>query len=153
MAVVPPRPRGLPPKDVGGWLSSTPHSCPLGGAARFARRGVEVGIAVALEGDAGPGWRPLVDSVMRQPAGSNVAVAIEGRSEDRCYPTLFASNRPNCMPGYKRIVREGTGLVIVSVQHGVLSEAERKAIGQYRLQQYILANMYDPAAVERLGIT
>jgi hypothetical protein len=65
------------------------------------------------------------------------------------YPALFDAQRPS----HQRLVRPGTGLRIITAEHQTLTPDELEAIGQFRLQQYILAGLYDADTVARLGIT
>jgi hypothetical protein len=69
------------------------------------------------------------------------------------YPALFYPSGSRVQRlGYRRIERLGTGIVSLTVLHGDLTPRELDAIGEYRLQQYVLAGMYDAATVERLGL-
>jgi hypothetical protein len=47
-------------------------------------------------------------------------------------------------PVIRRIVRPGTGLIIVTAPHGALSTTARTAVARFRLRQYVLAGLYDP---------
>lgn len=53
--------------------------------------------------------------------------------------------------GYDVLRRRGTGLAIVTVEHGALSTQEEAAISAYRLRQYVMAGLYDEQIVERLA--
>ncbi|HEV8193596.1 MAG TPA: hypothetical protein VGP82_19230, partial [Ktedonobacterales bacterium] len=48
------------------------------------------------------------------------------------------------LPAIKRIVRPGTGLIVVTAPHGALSTTARAAIARFRLKQYVVAGLYDP---------
>ncbi len=78
---------------------------------------------------------------------------MQERAAGARYPRLFMpSGSTDSRPGYRRIIRNGTGIVVISALHGDLTPAELDAIAEYRLQQYVLSNMYDAATVERLGL-
>jgi hypothetical protein len=49
--------------------------------------------------------------------------------------------------------RRGTGIAVRFLQHGQLTSEQLEAIGEYRLEQYILAGMYDGRAASELGLT
>jgi hypothetical protein len=49
--------------------------------------------------------------------------------------------------------RRGTGIAVRFLQHGRLTGEQLEAIGEYRLEQYILAGMYDGHAASELGLT
>jgi hypothetical protein len=82
----------------------------------------------------------------------DLAVATMLRHQEIArYPALFCAE-PESRPGFQRIVRPGTGLVVVSAAHTLLHPEEAEAIAEYRLQQYVLAGLYDIAVVERLAL-
>jgi hypothetical protein len=49
--------------------------------------------------------------------------------------------------------RRGTGIAVRFLRHGQLTSEQLEAIGEYRLEQYILAGMYDGRAASELGLT
>jgi hypothetical protein len=74
------------------------------------------------------------------------------------YPCLFtgastqaASHQP--VTGLFHWKRRGTGIVVRFLQHGHMTSEQLEAIGEYRLEQYILAGMYDGQTASELGLT
>jgi hypothetical protein len=49
--------------------------------------------------------------------------------------------------------RAGTGLLSAAVRHAALSGAQRAALGEFRLHQSVLSQLYDAAFVVRHGLT
>jgi hypothetical protein len=49
--------------------------------------------------------------------------------------------------------RRGTGITVRFLRHGQLTGEQLEAIGEYRLEQYILAGMYDGQIASELGLT
>jgi len=82
---------------------------------------------------------------------SHTPISQERQAAAR-YPELFLSPTFHSLPGRRRRVRAGSGLVLVVARHGLLAPREAVAIAEYRLHQYMLAGLYDPLAVERLNI-
>lgn len=83
------------------------------------------------------------------------AVATAGPDSRRTSPRFAALFADPVVPrqGYTRVVRPGTQIVIVTARHDALSADEVRAIGEYRLDQYIQAGLYDAEAADRLGLT
>lgn len=88
---------------------------------------------------------------LTEPRTELAATTMLRRQETARYPALFCPT-PELRPGFQRIVRPGTGLVVVSAAHTMLHSEEAEAIAEYRLQQYVLAGLYDIAVVERLAL-
>lgn len=96
---------------------------------------------------------------MSEPLASTSRAALVATLSSRAekarearYPLLFQpSARPEA-EGYKRLERAGTGIVVTTALHEQLTDDERRAIGEFRLDQYVLAGMYDAELVEREGI-
>ncbi len=49
--------------------------------------------------------------------------------------------------------RPRTGIAVQLIQHGQLTPEQFEAIGEYRLEQYVLAGLYDGKRVTELGLT
>jgi hypothetical protein len=73
-------------------------------------------------------------------------------SNDTRYSTLFAPGARSSASPHRYVVRQGTGLVVTTMVHGHLTEEEHNAIAEYRLRQYVLAGLYDAAAVEQKSL-
>jgi hypothetical protein len=67
-------------------------------------------------------------------------------------PTGTTSSNRSILPLF-HWKRRGTGIAVRFLQHGQLTSEQLEAIGEYRLQQYILAGMYDGRAAAELGLT
>jgi hypothetical protein len=87
--------------------------------------------------------------------GAPSAIATAGSGSRRKSPRYAALFADSVVPrqGYTRVVRPGTQIVIVTARHDALSADELRAIGEYRLDQYILAGLYDAEVADRLGLT
>lgn len=70
------------------------------------------------------------------------------RQAEARYPELFFGPwlRPDGALTYRR--RSNIGLVSVAVRHGALTRRQRAALGEFRLQQYILCGWYDAERVK-----
>lgn len=88
---------------------------------------------------------------LTEPGVELTAKTMLRRQETARYPALF-SPTPESRPRFQRIIRPGTGLVVVSAAHAMLCPEEAEAIAEYRLQQYVLAGLYDIAVVERMAL-
>lgn len=69
--------------------------------------------------------------------------------QDVRYPELFLTAARAVHPRYRRWVRSGTGLVVITAPHSVLNEEESNAIAEYRLRQYVLAGLYNQAVIQQ----
>lgn len=53
----------------------------------------------------------------------------------------------------RAVARPGSRLTLVVAEHGALLPEERAALSRYRLEQYVLANLFSADLVERWGVT
>jgi hypothetical protein len=84
---------------------------------------------------------------------ATIGSALRERAAEARYPALFTQpHTGGPRPGLGCTVRGGTGIVVISVLHGVLTPTELAAISEYRLQQYVLSGMYDERIVAQLGL-
>jgi hypothetical protein len=79
-------------------------------------------------------------------ADEEMLAAIQARQRDARYPMLLAIAPREDGVIFHRI-REGTGLVTVAIRHGSLTPDQHTALGEFRLQQYLLCGWYDHDAV------
>ena len=94
---------------------------------------------------------------MSEPRASRIPLvatqtARAEKAREARYPLLFQSSGRAERAGYKRIERAGTGIVVATILDQTLDADERRAIGEYRLDQYVLAGLYDAELVEREGV-
>lgn len=68
------------------------------------------------------------------------------------HTALFKESAGLARFGYKRQIRAGSGMTIVTLLHGTLTSEEMAALGAFRLQQYVLAGLYDRYIVARMGV-
>lgn len=78
--------------------------------------------------------------------------ALSAKQADKRYASLFTpiSNDDTPVPSWQR---QGTGITVTIIQHDNLTEEQFEAIGEYRLEQYILAGLYDEQRTTELGLT
>lgn len=74
------------------------------------------------------------------------------KQANKRYATLFSSIPQEDIP-MRSWQRRGTGVVVRMIQHAKLTQEQFEAIGEYRLDQYILAGLYDTQSVTELGLT
>jgi hypothetical protein len=87
-----------------------------------------------------------------QMRGTAAAVAafeatVRARQEEARYPQLLAGRRKVL---YQR--RRRSGLVAVARYHGDLTIEQHAALGQFRLDQYMLSGLYDAGAIQRRAL-
>jgi hypothetical protein len=70
----------------------------------------------------------------------------------RRYPALFSA-MPKRDRSRNSWQRPGTGIIVRMILHEELTAEQLDAIGEYRLDQYILAGLYDDERAAELGLT
>jgi hypothetical protein len=78
--------------------------------------------------------------------------AMRVRASHLCYPELLLPKQL-AETSLQWWQRAGTGILSAAVRHAALSAAQRAALSEFRLQQSVLAQLYDAAFVVRHGLT
>jgi molybdopterin/thiamine biosynthesis adenylyltransferase len=88
-------------------------------------------------------------------ASDQRAAGVNGQSPAAAprHASLFLDHGFQPCEGRLRLRRAGTGLIILSLRHDTLTTDEKTALGAYRLEQYVLADLYDAEVVRRLGVS
>jgi hypothetical protein len=78
--------------------------------------------------------------------------SIAAKQAHKHYTSLFSSKTYSDIPA-RSWHRQGTGVIVQMLQHSQLTAEQWEAIGEYRLDQYVLAGLYDVDRVNELGLT
>ncbi len=78
--------------------------------------------------------------------------ALATKQTNKHYASLFSSVPHGDIPT-RSWQRRGTGVIVRMIQHDKLTQEQLEAIGEYRLEQYILAGLYDVQRVLDLDLT
>jgi hypothetical protein len=87
-----------------------------------------------------------------QPFALSDRQTIATKQTNKHYASLFSSIPQEEIPN-RSWQRRGTGIIVRMIQHRQLTQEQLDAIGEYRLDQYILAGLYDLQRVTELGLT
>lgn len=90
---------------------------------------------------------PIITRAVEIPAAERYLEQVRAAQLDAAYPELLVDTASDPMPALIYRERRQSGLIETILHHGALSEAQRQALAEFRLHQFVLCDWFEAERV------